>query len=151
MTNTKFRVFCFGKKLLMTVVKVCNTYSVVFKSETFGRLQRTLRVFSPSVWLLSQMGRHLSKGKWCYCPHHLQYMFFKSFHFPCSDFDPGVVHIPEPVTRNNSYEGNQGSAHNVFQADCWSLLGTAVNAWHSRASVLRNMHCTGSRWSSEVK
>ena len=28
---------------------------------------------------------------------HGIYMFSEGFHFPCSDFDPGVIHVSEPV------------------------------------------------------
>ena len=38
----------------------------------------------------------------------------KACHFPCSYFDPGVIHIPEPVAKSSSCEGNQGSALTFF-------------------------------------
>ena len=41
-------------------------------------------------------------------------IFYEGLHFLCSDSDPGVVHIPEPVPESSSCEGNQGSALNLF-------------------------------------
>ena len=40
-------------------------------------------------------------------------MFCDGFYFPCSDFDPGVNHIPEPVAKSSSSEGNQSAALNL--------------------------------------
>ena len=41
---------------------------------------------------------------------HSIYIFCEGFHFPCSDVDPGFIHISEPVAGTSSFEGNQGSA-----------------------------------------
>ena len=54
------------------------------------------------------------------------YMFCKGFHLPCSDFDPGVVHKPEPVVPSHSCEGNQ-----VFEVGYY---------W---GSLTRNTHMEG--------
>ena len=73
-------------------------------------------------------------------------MFCEGFCFPWSDFDPDVVHIPEPVARRSSCEGNQGFALNFFVTSCngLPLLGTSLSLWHSRSFFGRNNHCTGS-------
>ena len=44
-------------------------------------------------------------------------MFCEGFHFVCSDFDPGVIHIPEPVARSSSREVNQGSVRNLLHVE----------------------------------
>ena len=41
-------------------------------------------------------------------------IFYEGLHFLCSDSDPGVAHIPEPVPESSSCEGNQGSALNLL-------------------------------------
>ena len=48
-------------------------------------------------------------------------MSCEGFHFPCSDFDPGVVHIPEPV--GSSCEGNQSAALNFFHVEVGHYWG----------------------------
>ena len=48
---------------------------------------------------------------------HSIYMLCEDFHFPCCDFDLGVVHIPEPVAWSSSRESNQGSALNLFHVE----------------------------------
>lgn len=45
---------------------------------------------------------------------HSIYMFSEGLQFPCSDFHPGVVQIPQPVAKSRSCEGNKGSALNFY-------------------------------------
>ena len=54
---------------------------------------------------------------------HSIYMFCEGFHVPCSDFDPGVFHIPEPVARRGFCEGHQGSALNFFHVEVGHYWG----------------------------
>ena len=60
------------------------------------------------------------------------YIFCEAVYIPCSDFDPGVIHIPEQVARSSSCEACQGSAFNFFHVEvghCWGhqlALGTAM-------------------------
>ena len=79
------------------------------------------------------------------CPQ----LFCEGFHFPGSDCDPGVVHIPEPVARRSFCEGDQGSALKFFQVEVGHYWQTPVSPWPSCATVCTNLHCTGRRWSSD--
>ena len=60
------------------------------------------------------------------------YMFCEGFYFPCSDLDPGVVHIPEPVVKSSSWYGNQGSALNFFHVE----IGHYWGHWWDTAGLL---------------
>ena len=62
---------------------------------------------------------------------HNIHMLCEGFDSSCSDFDPGVIHIPEPVARSSSGEGHPCSTLLPYRG--WQPLGTPVGPWYNRA------------------
>ena len=75
------------------------------------------------------------------------YMFCEGVHFPCSNFDPGVVYMPEPVARSISCEVYQGSALNFVHVEVgqywghWWAHGTAMHLSVETFTVLEVGGC----------
>ena len=73
---------------------------------------------------------------------HSIYVFCEGFPYPRSDFDPGFIHIPEPVAGSCSFEGNQGSALSFFHVEVGHYWGVhRFMEWLPRGTVGYIMAC----------